>query len=308
MITKDQAYEILGVTDRSLDTEIEKRYSILIKRYGAEQNAEKLDEISLAYNIIKGTYFEPIKENPRMKKIVFGKTRSEWKNIWVYGKVKYFVILCAAVFLGYIIYTVATNTPPDFKVAAVGVFSIDENKTTEQYIANFYPQFKKVGVELAQLDLKSDSPYQYAYVQKALITISVAGNDVLVVDHDIFAMYAKDGAFMPIGDLYDSILALEETNRLTIKDVTATIDINSDGSGTKKVYGIDLSDSQLLNAIGIYGRDQILVINSQSKRPDLARDFITKLFKDTKQLLPKVTLIPSPTPSPVPTVTVKPAP
>ena len=308
MISKQEAYEILGVNSKSLDTEIEKRYAILIKRYGAEQNNEKLDEISLAYNIIKGTYFEPIKENPKMKKVIFGKTRGEWKNIWFYGKVKYFVILIAAAFLGYIIYTVATNTPPDFKIAAVGKFSIDETKLTEKYVQNLYPQFKKVGVELAFLDAEANSAYQYAYVQKAMITISVAGNDVIAVDRAMFDMYAKDGAFKPIGDLYDSIIALDETKGLIIKSVKAKVEVNSDGSGTEQVYGIDVSDSQLLNAIGIYGREQILVINVQSKREDLARDFITRLLKDTRQLLPKVTMIPSPTPSPIPSVTLAPTP
>jgi len=308
MISKQEAYEILGVNSKSLDTDIEKRYLILVKRCGAEQNNEKLDEISLAYNIIKGTYFEPIKENPKMKKVILGKTRSEWKNIWFYGKVKYFVILAAAVFLGYIIYTVATNTPPDFKVAAVGKFSIDETKMTEKYVQNLYPQFKKVGVELAFLDVAADSAYQYAYVQKAMLTISVAGNDVIVVDRGTFDQYAKSGAFKPIGDLYDSIIALDETKSLSIKSVKAKMDINSDGSGTEQVYGIDVSDSELLNAIGIYGREQILVINVQSKKETLARDFITRLFKDTRQLLPKVTLLPSPSPSPIPSVTATPTP
>ncbi len=309
MISKEEAFEILGLTRKSTESDIEMRYAILIKRYRAEKNKEKLDEVSLAYNLITGVYVEPIKEDPKMKKVVWGKSRSEWKNIWYYGKLKYFVFLVIALFIGYIIYTMATNTPADFKIAAIGEFAVEDVKITEDYAKSLYPDFKKVEISPLFMDNSTDSSYYgTAYVQKAVILFSAAGEDLIIVDRAMFDKYASSGAFKPIGDVYAALLAMDGTKDLGLESVKATIPTNSDGSGTEEIYGIDVSKSQMLNAIGICGRDQIITVSVKSEREALAKEFITKLFTDTKKLLPQVTLIPEATPTPIPTVTLAPTP
>lgn len=309
MISKEEAFEILGVTSKSTDLDIEKRYAILIKRYNAEDNKVKLEEASLAYNLLTGVYVEPIPENPKMKKVIFGKSRSEWKNIWYYGKAKYFVIAAIAVLVGYIAYTMITNTPADFKIAAIGEFAVENDKITEDYVKSLYPQFKKVEISPLYMDNNSENSYYgSAYAQKAVILISAAGEDVIVVDRAMFDKYAPSGAFKPIGDVYAALLAMDETKDLGLESVKATIPVNSDGSGPEDIYGIDVSHSQLLNSIGINGRDQIITISVKTEREALTKEFITKLFKDTAKLLPQVTLIPEATPTPIPTVTLAPTP
>jgi hypothetical protein len=300
MISKEEAYEILGVTGKSMDSEIEQRYSILIKRYRSEKNIEKLDELTLAYNIIKGTHFEPIQENPRMQKVIFGKTRSEWQNIFYYGKTKYFAILLAVVFVGWVVYTMVTNTPADFSLAEVGEFSVTDSDTTEAYILEMFPQFKKVEIMPVYLSEEQENTQAgIAYTQKAMIVFSVGGEDVIVVDRNVFDKYAPLGAFLPLGDLYEALLAMDETKDLGLKSVKTTVAEDSSGVGTEEIYGIDVSESQLLNSIGIYGSSQILTISVKSTKEALAKEFITKLFRDSARLLPNVTWIPTATPAPV---------
>lgn len=299
MISKEDAYEILGVTEKSMDSEIEQRYSILIKRYRTEQNDEKLDELTLAYKIIKGIYFEPIKENPRMKKVIFGKTRGEWQNIFYYGKVKYFVILLVVAFAGWMVYTMVTNTPADFSLAEVGEFSMADSDTTEAYIMEMFPEFEKVEIMPVYLsEGQENTQAGVAYTQKAMIVFTVGGEDVIIVDQNVFDKYAPLGAFKPIGDLYEALLEMDETEDLGLKSVKAAVEQDSSGSGTEEIYGIDVSESQLLNSIGIYGSEQIITISVKTEKEDLAREFITKLFKDTERLLPNVTWIPTATPMP----------
>lgn len=308
MITKKQAYEILGVTSKSLETDIETRYSTLVKRYRAEQNNEKLEEVSLAYNIITGRYVEPVAVDPKMKNVVLGKTRSEWSNIWLYGKVKYFAIAVIALFVGYMIYTVVTNTPADFKIAAVGEFNVQETKIAETYVKTLFPQFQKVEISTAYLSESGTADYAAANAQKAMILLTVSGEDIIVVDRTTFDRYVSMGAFKPIGDVYKALMAMSETKDLSLESIKATISTESGGNGVEDIYGIDLSKSQILNAMGIYGRNQILTISIKSEREALAKEFISKLFKDTNSLLPKITWIPSPMPTPTPTPTLAPSP
>lgn len=309
MINRKQAQEILGVTDKSLLSDVDMRYATLVKRYRAEQNNEKLEEISLAYNVITGRYVAPVEdEDIRQQALFFGKTRKEWGNIWFYGKFKYFVILIIVAFVAYMIYTMITNKPADFKIAAVGEFHIaEESETAQNYAKALFPEFKKVDVSLAYLS-NDGSSQGAANAQRALILLTVSGEDIIVVDSDVFKKYAPMGAFKPIDEFYSSIVAIRMTGPLKLSAMKATVGTDTGGTGTEKTYGIDVSNTQLLNAIGIIGREQIITISIKSKREMLAKEFITKLFNDTDKLLPKVTIIPSVQPTPTKKPTIAPTP
>jgi hypothetical protein len=301
MIDRKEALTILGMTEDSLHSDIEIRYATLVKRYRAEQNNEKLEEISLAYNIVTGRHVEKEPEDPRMKDVVFGKTRKEWSNIWLYGKFKFGVIAVVAAFLIYMIYSIATNTPADFKIAAVGDFYVSEAEITEDYVKTLFPEFKKVEIATAYLTADGGSEYGAANIQKAMILVTVSGEDIIIVDKANFERYAGMGAFVAIDDLYNELNSNEASKSLLLKSATAAVKDSEDVAGPTKIYGIDLSTTQFLNGIGILGRDQIITVSIKSQRPEKAREFIRKLIADNKNILPKVTLIPSATPTPIPT-------
>ena len=135
-----------------------------------------------------------------MQKVVFGKTRSEWQNLFYYGKVKYFVILLAVAFVGWIVYTMVTNTPADFSLAEVGEFSLADSDTTEAYILDMFPAFEKVEIMPVYLaEGQENTQAGVAYTQKAMIVFTVGGEDIIVVDRNVFDRYAPLGAFMPLG-------------------------------------------------------------------------------------------------------------
>ena len=310
MLTKKESLDILGLHENSLATDIDTRYATLVKRYRAEQNNEKLEEISLAYNIITGRYVEPAKEDPAMKRVVFGRTRTEWSNIWLYGKFKFLAIAVAVFFVVYLVYTVVTNTPGDFKLAAVGDFYIENSETPAEYVISLFPDYKKVDVSSAYIGSSGNSGYDAASEQKAMILVSVSGEDVIILDKASFERYAPIGAFMDIGALLDEVSGFEEAAALSLAGVEATVQDREDNPGEKKVYGIDLSATQLLSAIGIDGRQQILTISVKSERPEAAAEFIRRLIRDSGNLLPETQPIPpaTPTPFPTPIPTATPAP
>jgi len=302
MITKSEALGILGLNERSMASDIETRYAMLVKRYRAEQNNEKLEEISHAYNVVKGIYVEPEPEDPRMQDVIFGKSRSQWRNIWLYGKYKFLGIALGAGLFIYLIYTVITNTPADFKFAAVGEFYIPDSQIAENYIKDSFEEVNSV--EIATAFLSEDFPDQNAaYAQKAMILLTVAGEDIIIVDRDIFERYSTMGAFEPLDDIFEEILSYEGVDKLDIKPARSSLrqDEDDETAGDEKIYGIDVSSSQMLSSIGIHGRSQIITISVKSSKRDLATNFIRKLFSDTLDLIPQISLMPSPTPSPIPT-------
>ncbi|MHB8961616.1 MAG: hypothetical protein ACYC5K_00465 [Saccharofermentanales bacterium] len=310
MLTKKESLDILGLHENSLASDIDTRYATLVKRYRAEQNNEKLEEISLAYNIITGRYVEPVIEDPAMKKVVLGKTRTEWSNIWLYGKFKFLAIAVALFFVTYLVYTVATNTPGDFKLAAVGDFYIENSETPADYIISLFPGYKKVDISSAYIGTAGSTGFDAASEQKAMILVSVSGEDVIVLDKASFERYAPIGAFMDISALLDEVSKFEEAAALSLTGVEAAVQDSEDNAGVKKIYGIDLSSTQLLSAIGIDGRQQILTISVKSERPEAAAEFIRRLIRDSGNLLPETQPIPpaTPTPFPTPIPTATPAP
>ena len=308
MMTKQEALETLGLHEDSLRTDIETRYATLVKRYRSEQNVEKLEEISLAYNIITGRYVEPVADTPAMKKVILGRTRKEWSNIWLYGRYKFLAIAVGVAFVAYFIYTVATNTPGDFKLAAVGDFYIPDTEAVSDYVLSQFTDFKKVDISSAYLSPEGSSGFDAANQQKAMILVSVSGEDVIVIDKASFDRYAPMGAFADISDLYDEVAGYPETAGLELAGVQARAEGSDGEPGAEKVYGIDLSGSQLLSAIGISGRNQILTISIKSERPETAKEFIRKLMRDAAELLPDARPLPDPTPTTVPTPTTPPTP
>ncbi|NCU25309.1 hypothetical protein EOM86_01150 [Candidatus Nomurabacteria bacterium] len=305
-MTRQEALETLGVNEHSLRTDVETRYATLVKRYRSEQNNEKLEEISLAYNIITGRYVEPVEDTPEMKKVTFGKTRKEWSNIWLYNKYKYLAIVVGSAFLIYMIVTIITNKPGDFKLAAVGDFYIPDSELVSDYVLGLFDEFERVDVTYAQVSSREgQTGIDAAGEQKAMILLTVSGEDIIVVDRNVFDRYAGMGAYVALDDLFDEVSDHPEAAGIGLEAVKAAIE-EEGVSGPEHVYGISLGESQLLNGIGVYGREQILTISIKSERPDTAKEFIRKLIRDSENVLPQVTPIvtaaptPSPTPSPSP--------
>lgn len=301
-MTREEAYKVLGVTEKSLKTDIEMRYAMLVKRYRIEQDNEKLEEISLAYNIITGRYIEPVEDTPEMKKVVLGKSKKEWGNIWLYGKFKFLAILVGVVFVVYLIYTMVTNTPADFKIATVGNLYVPESEIVSEYILGKFEDYKKVDVSPVSLSLSGNNLQDPAMQQKAMIIMTVSGEDLIVIDKAVFERYASMGAFVELDDIFDEINSYSEAKDLKLFPVKATIE-SDDIENPEHIYGIDLSQTQLLNSIGIFGTEQILTISIKSKKPEIASDLIRELVKDSSKLLPIVTPIVTPTPTIAPTPT-----
>ncbi|MEA4889708.1 MAG: hypothetical protein VB070_09630 [Clostridiaceae bacterium] len=325
MLSKIECLKIMELDAKANSYEIENRYTMLIKRYRGMNDPEtmaKLDEITLAYNILTGRYVEPEPVDPRLEKVVLGKSRRQWRNIWHYGKWPFLAAVVGLFFLGYLIYSIATNEPPDFQLAVVGQFGAaeDSDERIDTYIKANYAGAEDIEVQMLPLDLRDttqtsgsdgsdsynsssvDPQSQYAYVMKMMTLIAGDSVEVFLCDKPVFDQYAPQGVFTPLDDLYDrlqktlpaDVLAKIKPLRRQIDDSDSS-DINLDETTqvetsstedavnrdpTISIYGLDVTELQLTEGLGLYAENQILTIGFKADDEAKVEAFVEKWISD----------------------------
>lgn len=320
MLSRKEALDILELDNRASSYDIENRYTMLIKRYHGQQGpeiAEKLTRITLAYDILTGRYVEPEPEDPRLEQVVLGKTRRQWANLWHYGRWPLLIGMIAIAFVTYLLYTIATNKPPDFQVAAVGrIFRLEsEDPRLEQFVRKQDPALNEIGFELLPLDLRDPfapptpgvTPPQInaqenaAYMMKFTAKLAAENIDIFIVDRMVYDRYAGQGIFQPLSeallaqidalpsDLRDSVRLLR---RRPVEDNGEEIDLNNppplptedeyeamNRDTSLPITGLDVSELQLIEGLGLYSNEQILTIGHRAGKPELAATVLLRLIE-----------------------------
>lgn len=254
---------------------------MLIKRYRGDQSADavaKLDQISLAYNILTGRHLEPKAPDPRQDKVILGKSRRQWSNIWHYGRLPLLFILIGAFFLGYIVYTMVMHKDPDFKIVFVGKISLSETSEsqTESLVKNVFPDYDKIEIQSLYMDFSSEGEDPSAAIMKMIVLMAGDSIDVFVCDQPTFARYAGQGAFADLSDLYARLQSELSADILAkIKPLKVVIE---DESNIPVIYGLDVTGLQMADAFGLVSESQILTIGSRANVPDQAARLLESII------------------------------
>jgi hypothetical protein len=323
MLTRLECLQILELGAAANTYEIETRYTMMIKRYHGKSDPEtvqRLNQITMAYNILTGRYVEPEPENPRLDKIVFGKSRRQWQNIWHYGRFPLLVGAICAAFAIYLIISIATNKPPDFQFAVTGFFytTDDTGVRVDQYIKEILPGTEKVEYQLIPIDLRNTGPTeagettassvsadyqsQYAYLMKLVAMMAGDSIEVYICDQYVYNNYSAQGAYADLGELYErlkdlppDILAKIKPQRrypaddsgddLTSETTAATIPIEEANKDLSlPITGLDVSELHLTEGLGIYSDTQILTIGIKAGDPAKTADFLEKWIRDYQKM------------------------
>jgi hypothetical protein len=128
---KKNAYEILGVNKDASKNEIERRYTILLKKHRLENSKnsddKEFDEITEAYNLLMGYSTElPVerknkKPNPVLKKL--GINEEKAANFLHYYKHHIIISIIVLVVLITSVKSCVTRVPPDFNIGSVFIYS-----------------------------------------------------------------------------------------------------------------------------------------------------------------------------------------
>lgn len=272
MIDKKEAYEILGVGSSASKNDIERRYSIILKKYRmtspeSQESSEAIDidKVTGAYNLLMG-YEEPQTEedikapNPILKKI--GIDEKKASNFFHYYKIHILIGIITLVFFAVIIRGCVTKVDPDFNVAFLGQIVFNETTILKETIQTDIPEIKEPGFDGAFISTEDSAGGQqeYSMQMKAMILLAAADVDLFVLDKASFDAYAEQGAFISLDEIAPRLEVDHE------KSKAYTIKANEDTAD--HIYGIDISNSEVLNKSGIQGKEMIAAIPVRGMQPE----------------------------------------
>lgn len=333
MLSRKEAYQVLGVRPGSNKYEIERRYNVLSKSYRGRTDEAAMQEIkrfTLAYDILTGRYVEPEPEDPRLDDVILGKTRREWRNRWLYARTPVIISIIALVIIGSIIYSIVTKKDPDYVLQIFGTF-VTEDAAAEDatsFLKDSSQYFDQIEVE-AELDKNgeeippalerplvsvhgffqgNDAQMNQVASMKLMLVMSGADpTDLMMVDKAIYEQYLFEGGFKPLDDIYAYLLERypEETEQF-VEPLKATmpdeVRREEDPKG-EFIYGLDFSKMQPFNALKIHGGSQIFTLPIRARNHAETFAIFTSIMEQAERLTAgKDTRIPTPTISPTPEV------
>jgi hypothetical protein len=279
---KKNAYEILGVNKDASKNEIERRYTILLKKHRLEssKNSEdkEFDKITEAYNLLMGYSTEPPverinkKPNPVLKKL--GINEEKAANFLHYYKHHIVIGIIVLVVLITSVKSCVTRVPPDFNIAFIGNYLYTDTGPLREKILDNWQEIKEISIDGAMVSENPDSEIGYAMQMKAAVLFGGGDIDVFILDKYNFEKYAKQGAFISLDQLVEELgVDIEKNKEYILKTEIEESD------GKEHLYGIDVSDSKVFEDTGIKGDEKIAAIFVRSKRYDLAIKFLDMLLK-----------------------------
>ena len=266
---KKEARLILGVTKETSRNDIERKYSILLKKHrmtgrklddeeaentdapdnietagdaadarNLEKKQEELDfdRITQAYNILMG-YEVTIKEEPPSKAAPLlkkaGIDEKKARNFFYYYKYHLIAVLAVVVSVVFIVKGCVTRVEPDFTTAFIGNISYSDTDKLKSAIQANVPEIKEPGFDGAFLVDGDMNEQQYAMVMKATILFAAGGIDLFVMDKANFEKYAKNGAFVSLDEIAPRLGVDMEKNKDYILSVEEPSDETGDGAAEK---------------------------------------------------------------------------
>ena len=182
--------------------------------------------------------------------------KEKFQYFWEYYRVATLVTILVAVFLGNLIYTVATAKDNALYAVFVNGYT---DMDTEEYMAGFdeYAQIdtKNYSTTLeTNFTLSQDSAdtYAVANLQKFAAQVAAQEVDVMIADPDTFNQYAENGY---LGGL-NEFLSEETLSRYSDRLIYANIP--DDDTEEEVPVGIDIADCALLQETQAYaGYDNV---------------------------------------------------
>lgn len=281
MLDTVDAHKILGIRSDASRNEIEKRYSILLKKHrmvgtqGDSSNAEEEDfkMATEAYNYLMG-YEEPVmvdsrSPNPLLTKMGIDEKKAQ--NFFYYYK---FHMIIGLAVLALIVFTVkgcVERVDPDFTTVFIGQINYTDTDKLYKQIKDAVPDIKEPGFDGAFITASGEGQQDYAMLMKSAAILAAGGTDLYILDKVNFQKYAKDGAFMSLDDIAKKLGVDLSKN----KDYTLKTEYDS----SEHLYGIDISSSKELAKADIMGTEFIVAIPSSTKKQDISAKLIEYLMK-----------------------------
>lgn len=279
-----RALEIFGLGEDASKETINKRYNVLFKKMRFSQNQDvgfTREELDEAYKLLMGIeYHDPEEErkklarqqhpNPVLKAL--GIDQDKLSNFIYYNKWKFIIGTLVLLFVIYTVVSIVNRVEPDFKLVIAGEIYVEDIDAAEQALKTM------VGIQEPQaqhipISDKLDPQLQSAYEQKLTVEIMAGGNDVFIVDMNLYKRLAPFGAFAPLDDRLEELGIDSYDEQLLVALQT------EDGENAPRLYGVDVTGSRFLKEQGINGERLIAVMMANAEHPEYALEFIKRLME-----------------------------
>jgi hypothetical protein len=292
------AYKTMGLEENATRDDVEKRYTTLMKRErsraksgGPGDAAEESDfaKVTEAYRLILAHEDKKITE--AFNEQEYGKYKNmagqaqKLDHFWRYYKFHTFgaIAVIALIIYGIVSYIdhkehqryLASLPPIDLEVSFMGLFLEPEGSeisAVNESILQSFPDWKRVESNI--VFVPEEDANQYAYLQKALVTVMSEKPDIYVMDRFMFEWIGGQGALMKLEDFPE--LANAVSGSLALKHRT-------EDDPAPAVYGIDLTDTKLFQDIPLMKKEMVVGIRVDAQHPENAVKFIQQYLSTSTQ-------------------------
>lgn len=268
MMDTKKAYTVLGLDEHATDEEVEKRYTVLLlrskKRTAEEESdAPSMEEITKAYNFIKGIAIE---EEIRKKE---PKNKTLGKIEYVYEYYRWHIIgtIAAVLIVFFTTSSIVQNRSEekrieraDLKVTFFTDYQIQGDldsfkvKTLEQMT-----DWKDIHIVNQYSPTDPKDEYGMAMMQKAIISMAADKADIYIMDKTNYARFSKQGAFLRLDDIPALSSVPQEKRRTAETDAGETV-----------WSGIDISNHPAIKELKLPDVEKIALIRVNANKKDNA--------------------------------------
>lgn len=268
MMDTKRAYALLGLDENATDEEVEKRYTVLLlrsKKPAAEGNSDapSMEEITKAYNFIKGIAIE---EEIRKKE---PKNKTLGKIEYVYEYYRWHIIgtIAAVLIVFFTTSSILQNRSEekrieraDLKVTFFTDYQIQgdldsfEVKTLEHMT-----DWKDIHIVNQYSPTDPKDEYGMAMMQKAIISMAADKADIYIMDKTNYARFSKQGAFLRLDDIPALASVPQEKRRTAETDAGETV-----------WSGIDVSNHPAIKELKLPDVEKIALIRVNANKKDNA--------------------------------------
>jgi hypothetical protein len=293
-----QAYKTMGLDENAPKEEVEKRYTTLMKRErsraqsgGQGEAAEESDfaKVTEAYRLILAHEDKKITE--AFNEQEYGKYKNmagqaqKLDHFWRYYKFHTFgaIAVIALIIYGIVSYIdhkeheryLASLPPVDLEISFMGLFMEPEGSditAVNEKLLQTFPGWKRV--ESGIIFVPQEDGNQYAYLQKAVVTVMSEKPDIYIMDRFMFEWMGGQGALKKLEDFPE--LAEAATGNLALKHQT-------EEDPAPAVYGIDLTGTKLFDDLPLMKKELVVGIRVDAPHPENAVKFIQQYLASTSQ-------------------------
>jgi len=282
---RSRALEIFGLGEDASKETIIKRYNVLFKKIRFSESKDvgfTREELDEAYKLLMGIeYHDPEEErkklarqqhpNPILK--ILGIDQDKLSNFIYYNKWKFIIGALVLAFAAWIFISIINRVNPDFKLIIAGEIDVENIDATEQALKTMV-DFQEPQAQYIPISDKLDPQIRSAYEQKLTVEIMAGGNDVFIVDMNLYNRLAPFGAFAPLDDRLEELGVDSYDEQLLV-----ALQTDDGESAPPRLYGLDVTGSRFLEEQGISGERLIVVMMANAEHPEYALEFIKRLVE-----------------------------